>query len=74
MTTATDILTGANSASAADTAAQTLTDAIDQDWEHEATLYTFDDESVLVISGPQVNAYPDMGSATAALRKIVTPE
>lgn len=32
---------------------------IDQDWDDEATLYTFDDDSVLVVSGSQVNAYDD---------------
>lgn len=45
--------------------AAALTDKIDQDWENEATLYTFGDESVLVVSGPQVNAYNSMAEAVA---------
>ena len=39
--------------------------AIDQDWEHEATFYTFADDSVLLLSGPQVNTYASMADARA---------
>jgi hypothetical protein len=41
---------------------------ITQDWEHEATLYAFDDDSVLVLSGPQLNAYADLESAREAIK------
>lgn len=41
--------------------------SIDQDWEHEATLYTFADDSVLLLSGPQLNTYDSMADARAAL-------
>lgn len=37
--------------------AEKVAKKIDQDWVNEATIYTFDDESVLVASGPQLNAY-----------------
>ena len=67
MTTANEIMGISRNASDADARAQALTNKLDQDWEHEATLYTFDDESVLVVSGPQVNAYPDMATAREAL-------
>ena len=67
MTTATDLMMSSNNANSAEAAAQTLTDKVDQDSEHEATLYTFDDASVLVISGSQLNAYDDIDSAKAAL-------
>lgn len=67
MTTATEILNISRNANDADARAQELTDAIDQDWGNEATLYTFDDESVLVISGPQLNAYQSMDEARKAI-------
>jgi hypothetical protein len=67
MTTASDILNISANANDADSRAQAVTDKIDQDWEHEATLYTFGDESVLVVSGPQVNAYESMDEARASL-------
>ena len=41
--------------------------AVTQDWDHEATLFTFADGSVLVVCDPQVNAYADMASASDAL-------
>lgn len=68
---ATEILMSSSNAADAMERAQALTKDIDQDWEHEATIYTFDDESVLVVSGPQVNAYPDREAADAALDPTV---
>lgn len=67
MTTASDIMNISANASDADARAQAITDKLEQDWEHEATLYTFDDGSVLVTSGPQVNAYASMDAARDAL-------
>jgi hypothetical protein len=67
MTTASDILHISANANDADTRAQAVTDKIDQDWENEATLYTFDDDSVLVSSGGQLNAYATMTEAREAL-------
>lgn len=67
MTIATDIMNNSRNANAADIRAQELTSNVDQDWEHEATIYSFDDESVLVISGAQLNAYADIDAARAAL-------
>ena len=57
MSTANEIMHISTNANDADNRAQDLTKIIDQDWTHEATLYTFADESVLVISGSQLNAY-----------------
>jgi hypothetical protein len=68
MTTANEILNISRNANDADQRAQAVTDKLDQDWEHEATLYTFDDGSVLVISGPQVNAFADMDSSKTDLQ------
>lgn len=70
MTTATEIMHVSANANEADKKAQELTELIDQDWEHEATLYTFDDESVLVISGPQLNAYASIDDAKSALQAV----
>ena len=67
MTTASDILNISRNANDADERAQQITDNLEQDWEHEATLYTFADESVLVVSGGQLNAFADIGAARAAL-------
>jgi hypothetical protein len=67
MTTASDILNNSRNANDADIRAQAVTNKLEQDWEHEATLYTFDDESVLVISGPQLNAFASIDDARDAL-------
>ena len=66
MTQSTDILNISTNANDADKRAQAVTEKLDQDWEHEATLYTFDDESVLVVSGGQLNAYEDIDAAREA--------
>jgi hypothetical protein len=47
--------------------AEEKTSNIDQDWEHEATLYTFEDASVLVVSGSQVNAFESREAADKEL-------
>lgn len=65
---ATEIMYSAQNANAAMIAAERIAKDIDQDWGHEATIYTLDDGSVLIVSGPQVNAYSDMASAVAALQ------
>jgi hypothetical protein len=67
MTKATEILYSSRNANQADYCAQRITDKVDQDWANEATLYTFDDDSVLVITGPQLNAFASMADARAAL-------
>ena len=66
MTQATEIMYGARNANSAMEAAEKLTNDIDQDWDHEATFYTFEDESVLVVSGPQLNTYESMEAARAS--------
>ncbi len=40
---------------------------VDQDWEHEATIYTLENGGVLVESGPFRDYYPDVDAARAAL-------
>ena len=40
---------------------------VDQDWEHEVTLYTLSNGGVLVESGPRLRYYRDMTAARAAL-------
>lgn len=68
MSTATEIMANSANANDADARAQAITTQVDQDWTHEATLYTFDDGSVLVSSAPgQLNAYADMSTARSAL-------
>ena len=68
MSNATEIMYSANNADAAIAAAEAFDNVVvDQDWEAEATLYTFDDDSVLVVSGPQVNAYSNITAARDAL-------
>jgi hypothetical protein len=67
MSQAHEILSVASNANDACTRAEALTDSVDQDWSREATLYTFSDESVLVVSGPQVNAFGSMTEAREAL-------
>jgi hypothetical protein len=67
MSKAYEVLTISRNADDAMERAEKLTDKVDQDWSHEATLYTFDDGSVLVVSGPQCNSYADRASADAAL-------
>ena len=67
MTTAHHIIHTSRNADEADLSAQKMTDNIDQDWEHEATIYTFNDGSALVISGGQVNAYQTKATAVAAV-------
>jgi len=64
---ANEVLMMSKTATEAMDAAAAITNKIDQDWEHEATLYTFDDDSVLVVSGPQCNAYLDIHTALQAL-------
>jgi hypothetical protein len=57
MTQASEILAAArNSAEGMDAANQAAT-STDQDWATGATIYSFEDGSVLVASGPQLTAY-----------------
>jgi hypothetical protein len=47
--------------------AESAPSEINQDWDHESTLYTLPDGSVLVVNGTEVNAYDSMESARSAL-------
>lgn len=57
MTTASEILATARNSNDGMNAAESVAASTDQDWANEATLYTFEDGSVLVANGPQMNAY-----------------
>ena len=57
MTIANEILMTARNASSGIDAAEKLATQTAQDWANEATLYSFEDGSTLVASGPQLNAY-----------------
>jgi 3-oxoacyl-[acyl-carrier-protein] synthase III len=46
-------------------AAELLTDLVEE--EGEATLFTFDDDSVMVVLGDTMTAYADIASARKAL-------
>ena len=59
MTTASHIIHTARNANEAMLAAEALTDDISQNWEDESTTYVFEDKSILVVSGPSLNAYKD---------------
>ena len=67
MTTAKEIMYSAHNAASAIEAADKLTTNVEQDWRNEATLFIFDDESVLLVSGPQVIAYESLAEAKADL-------
>lgn len=57
MSKAFEIMATARNSNDGVTAAEAVAIKVDQDWATEATIYTFDDGSVLVASGPQLNAY-----------------
>lgn len=57
MTTANEILMSSRNAAAGVEAAEKVAAKTDQDWENEATIFSFEDGSVLVASGSQLNAY-----------------
>lgn len=65
MTQATEISRAAATVDAATRAAELATDLVED--EREATLYTFDDDSVLVIREQEVSAFADIAAARAAL-------
>jgi hypothetical protein len=67
MTIAAELMQIARNANDAMEQAEEKTSNIDQDWEHEATLYTFEDASVLVVSGSQVNAFESREAADKEL-------
>lgn len=57
MTQASEILAAARNSSEGMESAEKVAKSTDQDWANESTIYTFEDCSVLVASGPQLNAY-----------------
>lgn len=57
MTQAYEILASSRNSSAAMDTAEEAAVKTEQNWGNESTIYTFEDGSVLVASGPQLNAY-----------------
>lgn len=69
MTQATELMMVARNANDAIARAEGATKDIDQDWAHDATIFTFEDESVLVVSGSQVSAFESRDAADADLAR-----
>ena len=65
MSQATELVQSTPVVEAAVKAAELLTDLVEE--EGEATLFTFDDDSVMVVLGDQMNAYDDIAAARKAL-------
>ena len=57
MSQAFEIMYSSGNTATAETRAHAAAVYIDQDWNNEATIYTFSDVTVLVISGSDVNAF-----------------
>ena len=66
MSQAADLLQTTPDADAATRAAEFLTDLVEH--EGEATLFTFEDDSVLVVNGARMSAFDDIGAALAELK------
>ena len=67
MTIACETMAAGNNANDVMDRAELIATSVDQDWENEATLYTFSDDSVLLVTGPQCNAYETMTDAKSAM-------
>jgi hypothetical protein len=65
MSQAADLIRTQPDLDAATRAAELMTDLVEH--EGEATLFTFDDDSVLLIDGPQLQAFDDITAALGAL-------
>lgn len=65
MSQAADLIHATPDPDAATRAAELLTDLVEH--EGEATLFTFDDNSVLVVDGHRMLAFADIGTARGAL-------
>lgn len=59
MSTASEILATSRNSTEGMNAAELVATSKNQDWENESTIYTFEDDSVLVASGPQLKAYSE---------------
>ncbi len=57
MSTASEIIATSRNSTDGMNAAEASATSTDQDWANESTIYSFEDGSVLVASGPQLNAY-----------------
>ena len=67
MSTSFEIMMSAQNANSAMNIAEKQAISVDQDWDHEATIYEFEDGSALVVSGPQLNAYHSREEADDAI-------
>lgn len=50
--------------------ARKVSSAVGQDWKTHATVYTFADESVLVVNGPCVSAYDNLGEISERTQSL----
>ncbi|MDO9074480.1 MAG: hypothetical protein Q7U73_14560 [Rubrivivax sp.] len=64
MSQAADLILATPDPDAATRLAELMTDLVEH--EGEATLFTFEDNSVLVVEGAQLLAYADIGAARGA--------
>ncbi|MBK6471940.1 MAG: hypothetical protein IPF94_14825 [Betaproteobacteria bacterium] len=65
MSQAADLIHATPDPDAATRVAELMTDLVEH--EGEATLFTFDDDSVLVVEGPQLAAFDDINRARGSL-------
>jgi len=65
MSQAADLIHATPDPDAATRLAELMTDLVEH--EGEATLFTFDDDSVLVVDGPRMLAYDGIATARGAL-------
>ena len=63
MTTAHEIMSTARNSNDAIEQAEILAIETNQDWENEATIFEFEDKSVLVVSGASVSAFETKADA-----------
>lgn len=67
MSQADDIVQAAADVDAATRAAELATDLVEH--EGEATVFTFEDDSVLVVLDDRLDVYADIGAALKALKR-----
>lgn len=67
MSQADDIVTAASDVDGATRAAELATDLVEH--EGEATVFTFEDDSVLVVLDERLSVYADIGAARQALQR-----
>ena len=72
MRQAAELLQSVAGVDAAVKAAELMTDLVEH--ENEATLFTFDDDSVLLVLGQQMTAHDDIGAPPPPIRPLLRPK